>query len=194
MILGLTGQSGAGKTTVAQIFRNRGFYVIDTDAVSRQIIPEVLPELVSAFGGDILAADGTLDRKALAHKAFADDVQTKKLNGIMHGAVMRSVWRTVDEKRAQGVENFIVDGAALYEAGADKGCDAVVAVLADKRLRKKRVMARDGITAQEAEQRFARQKSRAYLRRKADFIIENKNLSALDGKVCDILKQLKGRK
>lgn len=193
MIIGLTGQSGAGKSTVAKIFARNGFLILDTDEISRQLIPGLLSELCRVFGDDILDPEGKLDRKKLARKAFSNDEQTEKLNGVMHRAIMTSVWDTVEEKRKGGYEDFLIDGAALYEAGADKGCDAVIAVIADKRLRRKRVMSRDGISAQDADKRFARQKSNAFFRRKADFVIVNQDLSSLEEKVCDIIKELKGK-
>ncbi|WP_369792643.1 dephospho-CoA kinase [Williamsia sp. D3] len=88
--VGLTGGIGAGKSTVARTLVDRGAYIIDADVIAREVVApgtDGLAQLVAAFGDDILAADGSLDRAALAAKAFVDDEQRKKLNAITHPLV-----------------------------------------------------------------------------------------------------------
>jgi dephospho-CoA kinase len=85
MVIGITGPSGAGKGTVSKMLKARGFHHIDTDLLAREVIPETLPRLVETFG-EILNEDGTLDRKALAKKAFSSAENTEKLNMLVSQA------------------------------------------------------------------------------------------------------------
>jgi dephospho-CoA kinase len=190
-VLGLTGQSGAGKGTVAKILSGYGFYHIDTDKLAREVIPEALPDLINEFGKDILNEDGSLNRQRLAEKAFKNIDEIEKLNSIMHKRIMDKVEAIIKTYGNEGGKYVTVDGAALFEAGAEKICDKVLLVDSPREVRLKRVLIRDKITEKQAISRFTGQKSIEYYKEKSDYIIENNeddNPDSLNEKVYTLLK------
>lgn len=193
MVIGITGPSGAGKGTVSKMLNARGFHHIDTDLLAREVVPETLPRLVETFG-EILNEDGTLDRKALAKKAFSSAENTEKLNKIMHGAIMDRTREIISVGKENGQDKFIIDGAALFEANATEICDYTIAVLSDRQTRLSRVMIRDGITEQQAEERFSRQLSDEFFRENTDFTVENTDLAETEKQLSEILNIIYGGK
>lgn len=174
-ILGLTGQTGAGKSTVARLLAEKGFLCIDADAVAREITekPEVLSALSYSFGPDILNADGSLNRKALAQKAFAAPQKTALLNSITHPAVTAEIRERLKTYEAQNAEYVLLDAPLLFESGEDALCDRTAAVLAPKEIRLQRVTARDSITKDEALLRMGAQNDESYFISRADVLIRN---------------------
>ena len=172
-VLGLTGQSGAGKGTVANILEEYGFFHIDTDEISREVVPDALPDLINEFGKDILNEDNSLNRKALAQRAFKNDESIEKLNDIMHKRIMEKVVKIIETVGSYGFEHVTFDGAALFEAGAEKICDKTLLVISPQEVRLNRVLLRDKISREQVLIRFERQKSLDYYKEKSDFIIEN---------------------
>ena len=161
-VIGLTGPTGAGKSTVADEWRRMGAYIIDTDQLARQIVEPHSPclaALAEAFSPTILNEDGSLNRAALAQCAFASPEATVKLNSITHPAIVALTQQEIERAAEQGYAAAVVDAPLLYEAKADALCDTIVAVLAPADIRKRRIMARDGITEEQAAQRMAAQKS-----------------------------------
>lgn len=190
MIIGVTGQSGAGKGTVSEILEKKGFYHIDTDAVWHSIIDSCAPELEAAFG-KVTDREGHVDRRVLGDIAFSSKGNTDKLNSVAHKAIMRRVAEIIAEKRSEGTESFTVDGAALFEAHAENICDRIITVTADEKDRMKRVTKRDGIDEARAAKRFSGQKDESYYTSGADFIIVNDNIGTLEAKINDILEKIK---
>ena len=175
-LIGLTGQTGAGKTTVAALLREAGYTVLDCDIYARQAVAPgspVLETLAETFGGDILLPDGSLDRRGLAAKAFAAPEATARLNAIVHPAVTEMVMRDAQAAAERGERFAFVDAALLFESDLHALCAFTVTVCAPKSVRLKRIMARDGFTEQQARQRMAAQQSDAFYRKHADFVIEN---------------------
>ena len=166
-LIGLTGQSGAGKSTVSRVFAEKGAHIIDADAIVAQLYNAQSPCLktvAACFGADILREDGTLDRRLLASRAFADAESTALLGRLVHPFVTARLFELL--RGAEGVVVF--DAPQLYEAGADIICDAVIAVVADKGRRMARIIARDGITEEQAESRLQAQLSERFFRENAD--------------------------
>jgi len=189
-VIGLVGPSGAGKGEVSAMLEKKGYYHIDTDLLARDVYADVRPQLTEKFG-EVFDENGILNRPLLASKAFSSAENTEALNKIMHGAIIR---KTEEIIKNQPTENgFIVDGAALFEANADKLCDTVIAILCDTEIRLNRVMSRDGITREKALERFARQKSDEFLKSHCEFTIYNdKSLSETEkelDKILDIIKR-----
>lgn len=174
-ILGLTGQTGAGKSTVAKLLAEKGFLTVDADAVAREITekPEVLSALSYHFGQDILNADGSLNRKVLAQKAFAAPQKTALLNSITHPAVTAEIRERLKKYAAQNAEYVLLDVPLLFESGEDALCDCTAAVLAPEEIRLQRITARDGITRDEALLRMGAQNGEAYFISRADVLIRN---------------------
>ncbi|MDF2686942.1 MAG: dephospho-CoA kinase [Clostridia bacterium] len=191
-ILGLTGQSGAGKGTVAKVLTEYGFLHIDTDKLSREVIPEALSDLVNEFGKEILNEDGSLNRQSLAERAFENNGKTEKLNIIMHKRIMQKVNDIIKSYENKGGKYVTVDGAALFEAGAEKICDKVLLVVSPWEVRLNRVLTRDKINEDQALNRFKRQKSVEYYKEKSDYIIENNendNFDSINKKVYALLNE-----
>lgn len=177
LIIGLTGQTGAGKSVVSALCRGWGIPSIDTDAVYHALLvppSACLDELVAAFGSGILKADGSLDRPALASIVFAPDGKEKRelLNRITHRYVLGSVRATCRELAASSVPAVLVDAPLLYESGFDKECDRVLAVLASPDVRLCRIMARDGLSLAAATARMQAQKPDSFYHR-ADGVLYN---------------------
>ena len=163
-IIGLTGQTGAGKTTVSRAFADAGFAVIDCDQLARDLQqrPEVLQSLAGAFCPAILAGDGTLDRRALAAAAFASPEQTQKLGGVMYPIITDEINRLIAEFTENGRHLILLDAPTLLESGVDKMCGKKIAVLADEELRLLRILRRDGITEEQARARNNRTEDALY--------------------------------
>ncbi len=188
LVVGVTGQSGAGKGTVCKILEKKGFLHIDTDKVWHNMIDSCAAKLEAVFG-KVTDENGKVDRKILGEKAFSSDENLKKLNEIAHKSIMSKVSEIMDENRAKGIFNFTVDGAALIEAGAKDTCDFIIAVTADWNSRLERVKNRDGIDDERAEARFSGQKDESFYTENADFTIINDDLSTLESKIDAILKK-----
>ena len=174
-IYGLTGQTGAGKTTVSQMLSDKGWCVIDCDIAAREIVKKgspVIDELKAAFGDDIVLENGELDRKALAKKAFSTKENERILNKITHPAITRLVRRHIIENK-DSFPFFAVDAALLFESELYDYCAKTIVVCADEKIRLERIMNRDSITEDEAKLRINAQPDEQYYLGKADVVIRN---------------------
>ncbi|MCD7872467.1 MAG: dephospho-CoA kinase [Clostridiales bacterium] len=174
-VIGLTGQSGAGKSYIADKLKRQGFNIVDADYYSKKITENnscVFPELQREFGKNIVK-DGKLQRQLLADRAFASPESTAKLNKIMHPAILKLCIEAAEFP-------CVLDAPQLFESGATGLCSKTVAVIAPEELRLKRIMKRDGITKEQAKQRINAQHSEEFFKENSDFIIIN------DGRDTDI--------
>ena len=188
-LIGLTGTTGSGKGFVSRQFAEYGIPSVDTDGLVHRLYREnaaCIGELTQAFG-DVLAEDGSIDRKKLAPIVFADPVSLARLNSIVHKYVHAEVERIAAEYEAQGVDCLLIDAPQLYEAGMDSICSAVIAVVAPASLRIARICARDGITEQGARARIANQHPDFFFRERADFVIENDGVQSLAEQIDSII-------
>lgn len=173
-LVGLTGKTGAGKSTVSAYLREKGAYIIDGDIVARKVFVEdetLISKLTDAFG-NILNDDKTLNRAILAKKAFSSSENTKILNSIMHPAINKLI-EDETEKAFEAYNVVIVDAAAIIESGFADKCDKLVVVTAPLETRKNRIMARDSITEENAIIRINGQKDDKFYLSRADYIIDN---------------------
>lgn len=173
-IIGLTGPSGVGKSTMADSAKQMGYFVIDCDRTAARVTenPALLGRLEEAFGGVI--KNGALDRAALAAKAFASREATERLNGIMLPVIKEEIFREIKAARGKGHALFLLDAPTLFESGLDQACDAVIAVLADRAVRSKRIQNRDGLSGDALEKRLkAAQEDSFYLTRTGHIIYNN---------------------
>ncbi len=172
--VGLTGGIGAGKSTVARTFVEQGAYHIDADAIAREVVgpgSAGLAALVEAFGPDILDADGSLDRPALAARAFADAESTQKLNAITHPLIGA---RTAELMEAAPEDAVILhDVPLLVEGGMAPLYDVVVVVHADADERLDRLVRLRGLDPADARARIAAQATDEQRRAVADIWIDN---------------------
>ena len=175
-LIGLTGPTGAGKSVAAAIFAEEGCAVIDADKVARAVTQEdadCLRQLAGAFGADILREDGTLNRRLLASRAFATHEGERRLNAITHPPIMRRIHKLTEEYFSNGAPLVVLDAPLLFESGSDGQCAATVAVLAAQKTRLARIMARDGLTEEEALLRINAQPADEYYRSRADYTLYN---------------------
>lgn len=196
IIVGLCGGSGSGKGSVCAVFEKNGFPTIDTDEVYHRLVStdsECLKELASEFGQGIVK-DGALDRRALADIVFSADPSGQRLaalNKIAHKHVLNEAGRLIEEYSQEGCRIAVVDAPLLFESGFDKKCDITVAVLAERDIRIKRIMARDNITYPEAERRIDAQHTDEWLRAHADRTVENNSdTEALSGAVSRLIEEI----
>lgn len=166
--IGLTGRSGSGKGYICEELKKIGFKIIDCDYYAHKITEKnspIFPILKTEFGQDIIK-NGELDRNLLAKRAFCDKTKTARLNSIMHPVIME-----LCRKEADGL--CVLDAPQLFEAGAQKYCYKVISVIAPKDICTERIMNRDGITMEQAEQRISVQYSDDYFIDNSDFVIYN---------------------
>lgn len=173
-VVGLTGQTGAGKSTVAAAAAAAGCYVINADIAAREAVAkgsECLKALADEFGSDIIDGNGECNRRLLAQRAFASADRTLRLNEITHPWIIRRISEYIEAYR-QKVGVILLDAPLLYESGADALCDCVVAVTAPEKIRLERIMQRDSLTEEEATMRIRAQHDAAYYSDRADYIID----------------------
>lgn len=194
-MIGLTGQSGAGKTTVSRVFSQNGFAVIDADIISREVTEKGQPcltELSEAFGSDIINSDGTLNRKRLGSIVFSDREKLRQLNGIIYPYIIYRIISRIDELSEEGRELILLDAPTLFEANADDLCDLIISVTADESIRMSRIIARDNITSEAAKKRFESQYSEHFFVNHSDFvIINNKTPDVLAAKAEEVAGKIK---
>ena len=171
-VIGITGGTGCGKTTALQVLKRLGELVMDCDKIYHELLAQdasLLQAIESRFPGCVI--DGKLDRKALSAIVFADSKALSDLNAITHSAVKQEVLRRLDAAPA-GVP-VAIDAIGLFEGGLAELCDVTVAVIAPEADRLQRIMARDGLTEQQALARIRAQKPESYFRETCDYILEN---------------------
>ena len=187
-VLGVTGPSGAGKGTVCGILKEFGFYHIDTDRLVPGVYPDAIPQLIEAFGEDVVKG-GVVDKRALAAAAFSSEENTETLNRIIHPLVMNAVAKQIETAKDLGFDRVAVDGAALHEAHAEEICDKMLCILAPKELRKQRVMERDNIGSDAADLRLSAQKPDEFYAKNTDAVIVNDNRDNLKSKLFQLIKE-----
>ncbi len=198
LVVGLTGQTGAGKSTVSRLLAAGGIPVVDCDILAREaVLPGsvCLAQLAEAFGKEILQ-DGSLDRAKTAKIAFSDPQKLKTLNRITHQAILVLLEQRLQELREKGERLAAVDAPTLFESGADRFCGVVVSVIAPKELRRRRILDRDGLTPEEAQRRMGAQQPDDFYTSRSDFVLVNdgtqKDLAEKTGRLIQILQEKAG--
>lgn len=167
MIIGLYGRIGSGKSTLCNYLRTKGFFVIDGDKISREILmpgKKGLQAVTDAFGIEFLNSDGTLNRKKLGDYVFSHKDALHCLNGITHPLICEEIKALMD---AHPNCHIVIEGAVLYATKIIDLCDKTVVVVSDHTL--SRIMTRDFLTKEEALSRINAQE----IYNQADFVIEN---------------------
>lgn len=187
-VIGLTGPTGSGKSSVTSVAQELGFKVVDCDKLARVAVERGSAghgALMIAFGPEILNRDGTINRKALAEIAFSTPENTELLNKTLLPYIMMLVREEITGDRV------LLDAPTLFESGADNLCDEIIVVLCDKKIRKKRIMERDGIDEDAAELRIKAGKDDNFYIEKTNNIIYNDcEQSVLNLKLEKLLNKL----
>ncbi len=184
-VIGITGPTGAGKTTVLGLIRDRGATVLDCDLLWYDMVDrnkKIRTDLENAFG-PVFLPDGKLDRAKLGGIVFADEDKLRILNGIVYYHMGLEVRRRLGVAKRSGLRTFAIDAVNLLESGLGELCDVTVAVLAPEERRISRIMVRDGIDLEMAVRRVHAQKPEEYYRAHARLVLEN------NGTREDLLRQ-----
>jgi dephospho-CoA kinase len=184
--VGLTGGIGAGKSTVARLFAERGAVVVDSDLLAREVVApgtDGLAEIVAAFGDAILQPDGSLDRPALGAIVFSDPDALKVLEGITHPRIQAESARLIDAAEAAGAPVLIHDIPLLVESGATENFEDIVVVEAPDEVRLARLEQR-GLPRDQALERMKSQATNEQRRAAATYVIDN------GGSLDDLRRQI----
>lgn len=175
VVIGLTGPSGAGKTSIAKIMEEYGFFVIDADKLARLIMQpntECLNKLSDYFGKSILKNNASLNRATLAEIAFSCEKNTKKLNEITLPYINKLIKQNIAIAQEKSFKFIIIDAPLLFESNVNLLCDTVVSVMADKNTCLNRILKRDSISKALAEMRLEAQINQDYLKKNSDYILD----------------------
>jgi dephospho-CoA kinase len=159
-IIGLTGGIASGKSLVAATLRELGAPVVDADLLARQVVEPgqpALAELAARFGPDVIAADGTLDRKRVGEIVFADPAARADLNRITHPRIAAAGQAEILRHTEAGAKVIIYEAALIVENGMHRALGGLIVVAVPREVQLARLMKRDGIDATAAEQRLAAQ-------------------------------------
>jgi dephospho-CoA kinase len=196
LIIGLTGGVASGKTTVSRVLEEEGAYLIDADQIARELVRPHTPawkKLVKAFGRDILREDGSIYRKKLADKVFADLRQRRLLNQILHPGIRKEMERRAKDIGQKDPEAVVViDAPLLVELGDHRKMDKLIVVTSTRTQQIKRLKERDGIGPEEALRIVSSQMPVEDKVRLADFVIRNEgSFQETKKKTREVFQELK---
>lgn len=177
LVIGITGGSGTGKSTLGALFSEAGAMFIDADAVYHRLLKECEPMkagIGARFGGDILKV-GAIDREKLGRIVFSDPAALSDLNTLTHKYVTQEIDGIL--KRC-ALPAAVIDAIGLFQSGADKLCDVTIGVIAPSEARVSRITERDGISPERALLRIKAQESDGFYRARCGYIIENSGSKA----------------
>jgi dephospho-CoA kinase len=191
LVLGLTGGIASGKNSVAAKLKELGAEIIDADLICRELVEPEKPawrEIVGSFGKEVLGSDGLINRKKLGKAVFKDSKKRELLNSILHPKVMEEEWRLIAElKKKKSDAIVVVNAALLIESGNYRDVDKVVVVVTSEKKMVKRLIARDGLTEEEARLRVRAQMPSDEKLKYADYVIDNNGtIDELNDKVIEL--------
>ncbi len=161
-VIGLTGGIGSGKTTVAQMLERKGAALLSADQVGHEVYEPGRPawqEIVDAFGREVVAADGTIDRKKLGGIVFSDPEQLRRLNAITHPRMKELMREKLEGERDRGTSVAVLEAALLFDAGWDDLTDEVWVTAATPEVAAQRTAERSGLSTEEVLSRIRAQMS-----------------------------------
>jgi dephospho-CoA kinase len=174
--VGLTGSIAVGKSFVLGVLAELGCHVIDADKIAREVVEpgtEGLKSLRDYFGEDVLSADGTLDRSKLGAIVFGDEEERTRLNAILHPLIISAQDKLIREREMKDPDGIVViDAALMIESGGYRRLDKLIVVHCRPEIQLARLMARNALTREAAEQRIASQMPQEEKKKYADFLID----------------------
>lgn len=196
-VIGLTGGIASGKSTVARFFRDQGVSVLDADVLGHRTYDpgtDTFAAVVRAFGHDLVAAEGTIDRRVLGAKVFGKPEELKRLTDIVWPGIRKLASEALSALETAGNTLAVLEAAVLFEAGWEDLTDEIWVVVVESELAVERLAARNGLDADSARARIASQLSNAERTSRADLVIENNSdLGALETRIQVAWEQLQGR-
>jgi dephospho-CoA kinase len=190
LLIGLTGNIGSGKSTVAQLLSERGATIIDADVLARRAVEvgtAAYSSIVERWGTSILAADGLIDRAALRRIVFSEPQELEQLNTIVHPEVERMRAALVEQARQRGDRLVVCDVPLLFERRMTDAFDRIVLVDAPRPVRLERLVRERGLRETEAMGMIVAQMPAELKRARADFVIDNVGtLTQLDQRVTEV--------
>ena len=174
-IIGLTGGIGSGKSTVAKLLEEQGAVVLSADLVGHELYGPGRPahgDIVGTFGREVLAGDGTIDRKRLGAIVFSDPAELRKLNAITHPRMKEMMREKLIDLSRQGVKIAVLEAALLFDAGWDDLADEVWVTVAPALVAAHRTAERSGLSEEEVVRRIEAQMSNEERIRRADIVID----------------------
>ena len=178
MVIGITGSSGAGKSTICKMLKNEyKVKIINADKVAKKLSRKGTSytiEIIEKFGKDIVDEEGELRRKRLAELIYNDSEKRKKLNNCTFKYIKKEIEKLV-KKEINTDNTVIIDAPLLFECELDKLCDKVIGVISKRELQIERIVARDNIDYETAEKRLNAQETNEFYVKKCNEIIENNN-------------------
>lgn len=195
-IVGITGSSGAGKTTVSKLLsENKNIQVIDCDEVAKKItVPGniYLETIKKELGSQYILIDGNLNRKMLAEAIYNDKEKLEKLNSITFKYVVEEILQEIENiKKQKDIEIIAIDAPLLFESNLNEKCDYIISLIADEKIKIARICKRDNIEPDVARKRLKIQKEDSFYIEKSDFIIKNNNEINLKNTLDEILSKIK---
>lgn len=191
LVLGITGGSGSGKSQVCKLLASMGAQIIDSDEIGHQITAreDVLREIEVEFGSDVLKEDGTLNRKKLGEIVFSSKSALETLNVITHKKIFDEIEKILSETNSEIVA---IDAAVLKTTRLKNLCNFVIAVVAPRDKRVKRIMQRDYLSENQALDRIKSQPTDAQYAHGVDFVIlNNGNVENLNRRVIEIFETIR---
>lgn len=196
-VIGLTGGIASGKSTVARFFRDHEIPVLDADVLGHRTYEpgtDTFAAVVAAFGQDLVAADGTIDRRVLGGKVFGKPDELKRLTDVVWPGIRKLASEALSEYETAGNHLVVLEAAVLFEAGWEDLVDEVWVVVVESEIAVERLAARNGLEPEAARARIASQLSNAERIARANVVIENNGtLEALGAAIEGAWKQLQGR-
>ena len=183
--IGLTGGIGSGKSTVAGMLAGRGAAVIDADAISRSVTAtggRAIEAIATTFGPHMMDSDGAMNRQAMRERIFQDPEAKRQLEAIIHPLVSQITAEQAQHALDTGHRCLVFDVPLLVESGERwrRQVDRVLVVDCDAETQRQRVMARNGLPAEEIDRIMAQQASRAQRLACADVVIVNQSMNLLE--------------
>ena len=174
--IGLTGGIASGKSTVSAILKELGAYIIDADKIAREIVMPHKPawyDIVAHFGIEILLPDGRINREMLGGKIFKDKIERQYLEEITHPYIKDEIQKSIDHARSIGERVIVLDIPLLFESGWVTMVDAIWVVYVERQIQLSRLMNRNQLTLQQAQERISAQMSLDEKVKQADLVINN---------------------